>query len=319
MSKNLFIRINKNNKHLCDKLSRYVSKKGALQHNIIGLELQKGFIHKFINFNTFEFEAIKIPKNYKKSFFINNNTKKYCFIPEIIQKKIINNTVYTPYYFIRDDTFYPFLVYISKTHELLDKYKEIKENIINNVYNVKICKMPFIPFYDEIDWNYGDMANNKFFYHKIIKNYYSIKSVYIGKDLCKKEQSYEKINNISNKGNTILLKITNKKYIYIGTEIYKFIINDVILEYHSPIHYDNSPFPVIVGSKNIYYLSEKKYISKHTLEKYNHIDFKNSYKFLDFFEDIDNNNKNNNKYETILKPIKILSIIHNKMDYDDDS
>ena len=114
--------------------------------------------------------------------------------------------------------------------------------------------------------------------------------------------------------------MNKNKFIYIGTEIYKFSINDVILEYHSPIHYDNLPFPVIIGSKNIYYLSEKIYISKHTLETYNYIDFKNTYKNIDFFKDIDLTNKTKNKNtETLLKPIKILSIIHKKIqDYDDD-
>ena len=167
MSKNYSIEITKNNKHLCKRLCRYISKIKALKYHLIGLELRKGYIHKFIKFNTFEIKETKIPNNYKKTYFINNNSKKYCFVPEVIEKKIINKNIYIPYYFIRDQTFYPFLVYISKTHKIIDTYEEINEDIIHNVYNVKICKMPFIPAYDEIDWNYDDMNSNIFFIIKL--------------------------------------------------------------------------------------------------------------------------------------------------------
>ena len=56
-------------------------------------------------------------------------------------------------------------------------------------------------------------------------------------------------------GNSILVMLTNHNYIYIGNVIYKFMMNDEILDYYSSIDNNDIPNPLAVGSTNLYFLS----------------------------------------------------------------
>lgn len=63
------------------------------------------------------------------------------------------------------------------------------------------------------------------------------------------------------RGNTILLKLTNCKYIFIGMYICEFTIkNDEISEYYSLVGKNDVPYPVAIGKYNIYYITNEMYI-----------------------------------------------------------
>lgn len=67
-------------------------------------------------------------------------------------------------------------------------------------------------------------------------------------------------------GNSLLVKITKKKYIYIGPEIYEFSTDDEITDYVSPIGNSDVPYPVAFGEVNVYFMLDKQYISINDLE-----------------------------------------------------
>lgn len=67
-------------------------------------------------------------------------------------------------------------------------------------------------------------------------------------------------------GNSILVKINNKKYIYIGSEIYQFNTKEEIIDYISPIGNSDVPYPVAFGKENVYFMLDRVYIMNNELE-----------------------------------------------------
>ena len=99
----------------------------------------------------------------------------------------------------------------------------------------------------------GDLNDNGEYnnYDKLVKTI-NVKEVYPGE-----EEGLDK-------GNTVLLHIRGQKYIYVGGEIYEFTMDgdgDVI-SYYSKIGSNDVPYPVLVGSKNVYFLLERSYVSR---------------------------------------------------------
>ena len=68
--------------------------------------------------------------------------------------------------------------------------------------------------------------------------------------------------NPSEKGNTVLVHLGNHKYVYIGGEIYEFRIDDDVEAYYSAIGGNDVPYPILLGSKYVYLMLDRKYISR---------------------------------------------------------
>ena len=66
-------------------------------------------------------------------------------------------------------------------------------------------------------------------------------------------------------GNSIVLQLTMKKYLYIGEEIYEFNMSEPIRKFYSPIGNNDVPYPVIVTDNKIYFTIEKVYIMRSDL------------------------------------------------------
>ncbi|ARF10720.1 hypothetical protein Hokovirus_2_247 [Hokovirus HKV1] len=66
------------------------------------------------------------------------------------------------------------------------------------------------------------------------------------------------------KGNSILVKVNNHEYIYIGREIYRFNTLDIIEDYITP-EYKDEQFPMAYGTDNIYFVANKQYRNKKKL------------------------------------------------------
>lgn len=64
-------------------------------------------------------------------------------------------------------------------------------------------------------------------------------------------------------GNTILIKLAINKYIFIGSEIYKFKIHDdEIIDYISPVGNSDVPYPVAYGKHFVYFMDDKEKVKK---------------------------------------------------------
>ena len=69
-------------------------------------------------------------------------------------------------------------------------------------------------------------------------------------------------------GNSILLKKSQNRYIYIGHKIYEFTTEDKILEYYSPVGNSDVPYPYAVGEKFMYLMIENVFIDKVDCDPY---------------------------------------------------
>ena len=69
-------------------------------------------------------------------------------------------------------------------------------------------------------------------------------------------------------GNSILLKIGDKRYVFIGHTIYEFSTKDEITEYHSPVGNNDVPYPVAIGKNYVYFMIEDVYVAKELFEDF---------------------------------------------------
>ncbi len=72
------------------------------------------------------------------------------------------------------------------------------------------------------------------------------------------------------------MKLTNGRYIYIGSEIYEFDTDDEIVAYHSKIGNSDVPYPVALGKTNAYFLLDAKYVPRSEFRE--DIDWEDAYK-----------------------------------------
>lgn len=159
-----------------------------------------------------------------------------------------------------------------KCYKILDNY--------NYPFLVVIEKNNIIKIYKFKDEKYAKNLTNKISidnYDELVKEYKVIDYI-IGKSSGKVTMSNHKPN--SSKyfdGNTILLKLNDKKFVYIGDSIYEFNIenDDKFIKYYSLVGNNAVPYPVLVGKNNIYFMLDKTYIP---LNKFpNNINLEESY------------------------------------------
>jgi hypothetical protein len=67
-------------------------------------------------------------------------------------------------------------------------------------------------------------------------------------------------------GNSILVKLSDNKYVYIGSIAYQFETEDKILDYVSPVGNSNVPYPIAYGEDNLYYMLDKQYIKREDID-----------------------------------------------------
>lgn len=140
------------------------------------------------------------------------------------------------HYFIHDNGGRPFLVSIDKL-------------------NVKV--------YKKSNSDDEDVKN----YSKLIDTF-TAKKILIGKSSGKSEtcDHAEKDAKLFD-GNSILLQITNTKYIFIGHEIFSFEMNDELDKFYSPVGNNDVPYPLVLGKEYVYFLLDKKYVARDLFPK----------------------------------------------------
>ena len=209
---------------------------------------RKGYIYKFIDFNNFENKEIEIPEGYKYVKHSKNWVKEYrCDSSKQVLKK--NNSEYKKIkkemvgykkYFTHNNGGRPYLVYVGKN----DVHIYIRDD--KKYY---------------IDWdNYSDDdKKNAWMYVKLVGKYKPM-SVFIGKSPLNEMTEF---NGVGKKfdGNSILLKIANNRYVFIGAYVYEFSTNnDNIIAYRSPVGNNDVPYPFAYGEKNVYFMLDETYI-----------------------------------------------------------
>jgi hypothetical protein len=135
-------------------------------------------------------------------------------------------------------SYYPY-EYIYRNHDYFtyDRHRRpFKVSINKNTFSV-----------------YKSLLKQKDTYDKPIIKSMKYLRIFVGKDKSL-DKKYD--------GNSILIKISKNKYIFVGSEVYEFKIDDKdkIIGFLSPV-ISNSNYPYAVGKTHTYLLLNKQYIS----------------------------------------------------------
>ena len=205
-----------------------------------GIKGDKGHIYLYKDkFNQFEKEQMKIPKEYVQTKLTKDQIKLYCGDkePEKIkhQGKI---------YMIHDNGGRPFLVSIVKKNVLIYKIPEARS----------------IEFGE-----FGELKEN---YTELIKEYKNVKEIFIGKSHKSSEMArLSKGYGSKFTGNSILLKLGEKRYCSIGWTIEEFSTKDRIIKYDSPVGNNDVPYPLAYGEDNLYFMLDMEYVPRSAFPK----------------------------------------------------
>jgi len=216
---------------------------------IFGKEIN-GKFYKWKSYNKFSNKSSPIEEGYKKGKINKDYINTYICGNKKTDKDLDKN-IHKNYktYFIHDNGSQPFLVAIkNKIAKIfkIDKNIEKKDNPPEYYYNQLIKEYKFNKIFIPKGYDAIDIFNN------IIKDY----------------KEYQ--------GNSILLE-TKDNYVYIGTEIYEFNIDDEVINYYSPIGNNDVPYPIAIGKENVYFMLDKKYVELSYFTNFTKIDFINAY------------------------------------------
>ena len=123
-------------------------------------------------------------------------------------------------------------------------------------------------------------------------------------------------------GNSILLELSANKYMYIGKEIYEFQTEDKIESYYSLIGNNDVPYPIALGTDNIYFMLDNTYVKREMVlfPKMKSVDWEGAYAMYYGFrdpvsgklvEDMNENKKVN--LEHYAKKMKKLHLIQKRL------
>ena len=87
-------------------------------------------------------------------------------------------------------------------------------------------------------------------YDELIKKL-TVKEVHVGKSPCIDVANWCGALTL---GNTMLLHVSGKKYIHVGHGIFEFSMEDDFDAYYSMVGNNDVPYPVLVGSKYVYFM-----------------------------------------------------------------
>lgn len=97
---------------------------------------------------------------------------------------------------------------------------------------------------------------------KLIKSI-TVKEVYIGKSTGKADGADHRPSEAKKfLGNSVLLHVTGKKYMFIGHKIYEFDMEDTVDSYFSKIGRNDVPYPVILGTQYVYFMLDHAYVPR---------------------------------------------------------
>lgn len=180
---------------------------------------------------------------------------------------------------------------VYETSNKIKRWKKITEKINGKKYfihnNGSRPYMVIIAKNEAYIYNCKYDDNDRCKYDKLLKKYKFIKK-YIGKH---PENKYI--------GNSIVLQLSQKKYLYIGNMIYEFIVNDNICKYYSFVGNNDVPYPVLLGEKYVYFMLDKKMIDRNLFSKNTYW-----YNAYDLFYGVRETLKINNKISISKKYIK---------------
>jgi hypothetical protein len=195
----------------------------------MGLQVQPGKVHKFVDYNEFEEVPTAVPGSFRRTKIPSERVSKFYFGDKSILKKappIPAKHRTHKYYFILDNGGLPFLLYHSS----------------RSVYVYARDDNTHVP---DAVWRATSRARRRGFYQRLV-GHWTAMHVMPGKSERKEDI-----------GSSVLLKLKGGRYVYIGSEIYEFKIedkSDPITEFYSAVESSGVPYPVALSTRRAYLL-----------------------------------------------------------------
>jgi hypothetical protein len=212
-----------------------------------------GYYYPWIEFNHFQDNHVKIPKNFKRI-----RAPKRSFILKAVadpRKHRLRKTTFTPYfpewYAVEDNGSTPYIVYINN----------------KNVYIYRVPKNSYVM---NKDWS-TNSSDNLCYFTEIVFEFHNVKDTMIGIDYVEKRD-----------GNSILLRLDSKKYLYIGDCMYTFTSDEKIHSYFSNLGNSSVPYPIGISDSYVYFMLDKVYVDK---REFPNVDFSNLKQTADIYSD----------------------------------
>ena len=68
-------------------------------------------------------------------------------------------------------------------------------------------------------------------------------------------------------GSSVLLHVTGHTYVHVGEKIYQFSIEDTVKDFFSNVGNNDVPYPIVLGSKNVYFMLDHTYLPRTVFPK----------------------------------------------------
>jgi hypothetical protein len=108
------------------------------------------------------------------------------------------------------------------------------------------------------------------------------------KELTVKEVFVPKHGGAFGLGNSILLHVSGNKYMHIGVEIYEFTMEDEVDTYYSLIGNSDVPYPVLLGTKYVYFMLDHAYLPRELFKMpMKAADWEDAYQYFYGFNDFE--------------------------------
>jgi len=226
---------------------KYTKRVNNTYKDLLGVKLRPGYYHEYVSYNNFSLKEKKIPIGFRKvklsaeyiKEFVFDKTKTLLSHDNLIYEEIKSTHKGQKTYFTHDNGGRPFLVYVNE-----------KDN------EVDIYKIPKSTHYIEPD--YGNIKN---YFIQLVASYKTLE-VFVGKSSLNPMTQFSGSHGDNFDGNSILLKLRNNRYVFIGTEIYEFTTDDEIKIYHSPVGNSDVAYPFAIGEENVYFMLDYSYVTR---------------------------------------------------------
>jgi hypothetical protein len=114
-------------------------------------------------------------------------------------------------------------------------------------------------------------------YDKLVKTI-TAKKVYVGKSTGLPKGADHKPGEAKRfVGNSILIHVSGNQYVFIGHEIYEFQMDDEVDSYFSLVGNNDVPYPVLLGTDNVYFMLDHCYVSRHSFGPMKMMDWEDAY------------------------------------------
>jgi hypothetical protein len=255
-------------------VNRFIIKVGKIDNDKFYEWISYNKFHKETNIPT-GYNEYEIPNKDINTYFYGNNEEKM---------KKLNKLSKHKHYYILDNGGYSFVVFINKN-------------------NVKIFKKNDNDFL--WDWGYEIFKKKEYYLFTELVKEYNTKKIFIGKSPLIEMTEFSGGHGKDFDGNSILINISNNKYVYIGSIIYNFTSYSKIIKFVSPVGNSSVPYPYAIDDKNNTYLFLEKLCINDKTQKTKLNNSKNYdnpyYYYYDFSKLIDS------------KKIKNIKIINNRI------